>query len=137
MGDLPQVTVTEVVAASTSMAAEDVRRKKEIAGQEKAFESKYGMAKPKSSDLLRRRLSKGGKGQYFDSGDYNMQGGRPGGAQRSESQLKSAPAVTPGAGGHAASLVGRRPSQPSKLGAGGQVSPTAAQKPVATSDVPE
>ena len=76
-----------------------------------------------------------GKCQYFDSGDYNM-GGRPGGAQRSESQLTSTPAVTPGAGGHAASLVSRRPSQPSKLGSG-QVSPTAAQKPVTTTGLPD
>ena len=77
-----------------------------------------------------------GKGQYFDSGDYNMQGGKPasgGGAAGAggpkeaagpvQSKLASsaAPAVTPGPG--PARIPQRRKSQPSKLGAD-QPSPT-------------
>ncbi|XP_065178048.1 uncharacterized protein LOC135808750 [Sycon ciliatum] len=114
------------------------------AGQpsEAQLNEKYGM-KVKTSHILQRRLSKGGKGQYFDSGDYNMQGktAEPSanvsagvndegsvfvGASRLPVQSKLAseamPAVTPGPG--AARVPVRRKSQPSKLGTD-QASPTA------------
>eukprot|EP00118_Oscarella_pearsei_P025186 m.307686 g.307686 ORF g.307686 m.307686 type:complete len:114 (+) comp42624_c0_seq1:73-414(+) len=58
-------------------SSEQTNEKKIMEDQDAKFKAKYGLARPKGAEILQRRISRNGKGQYFDSGDYNASNSKP------------------------------------------------------------